>query len=142
MSIYTYQVLWADLDGNQHLKNTRYLDYASHSRFRFLTEQGFGPKAFAQHKLGPVVFEDRVAYRKELRLMDTFTVSVETAGRNERGSRFIMVNRICDEAGELCAEITSMCAWFDLAERKVAAPPSALFAVMEHTPRTSDYRLL
>ena len=53
MSIYTYQVLWADLDGNQHLKNTRYIDYASHSRFRFLTEQGFGPKAFAQHKLGP-----------------------------------------------------------------------------------------
>ncbi|MGL6155321.1 MAG: hypothetical protein ACRC1O_01755, partial [Ralstonia mannitolilytica] len=37
MSIYTYQVLWADLDGNQHLKNTRYIDYASHSRFRFLT---------------------------------------------------------------------------------------------------------
>ena len=41
MSIYTYQVLWADLDGNQHLKNTRYLDYAAHTRFRFLTEHGF-----------------------------------------------------------------------------------------------------
>jgi acyl-CoA thioester hydrolase len=141
-SSYDYQVAWADLDANNHLKNTRYLDYAAQTRFRFLADHGFPPAAFAEARLGPVVFEDRVAYRKELRLLESFTVRQELRGHRPDGSRFIMLNRFFNAQDELCAEVTSHGAWFSLKERKIVVPPTTLFAAMDATPRADEFEAL
>ncbi|HKZ73564.1 MAG TPA: acyl-CoA thioesterase [Steroidobacteraceae bacterium] len=53
-----FTVLWGDLDANQHMRNTAYLDYAAQSRFVFLASQGFGPGEFRRHRMGPVVLRD------------------------------------------------------------------------------------
>jgi len=139
MLYYDYQVLWADLDANNHLRNTGYLDYASQTRMRFLADHGFTPEAFARQRLGPIVFEDKVVYRKELRLLEPFRVSIETRGRSANGAKFILVNRIYNQREELCAEVQSHGAWFSLAERRIVEPPAELMAAMEAMPKTGDY---
>lgn len=142
MTAFEFQVTWADLDSNAHLKNTRYLDYAAQARFLFLAEAGFTPQAFAEAKMGPVVFEDRVEYRKELRLLQHFSVRMQVGGLSEDGAKFIMVNEVLNPKGELCARVQTTAAWFSLDSRKVTPPPPALKAAMEQAERTEDFRWL
>lgn len=142
MSNYSFQVAWADLDANNHLKNTGYLDYAAQTRFRFLADHGFPPAAFAEARLGPVVFEDRVSYQKELRLLEAFTVSMELKAHKDDGSRFIMLNRFRNGDGQDCAEVWSRGAWFSLKERRIVVPPAALLEAMNATPHAMDFERL
>ncbi|AYC32262.1 thioesterase [Pseudomonas cavernae] len=142
MLAYDFQVAWADLDSNGHVKNSRYLDYVSQARFLFLAEFGFTPQAFAEVKMGPVVFEDRVQYRREMRLLQKFSVQVRVGGLSEDGAKFIMVNDVVNEKGELCAKVTSNAAWFSLESRKITPPPAALKKAMEDAPRTEDFHWL
>jgi acyl-CoA thioester hydrolase len=142
MNVFDFQVQWADLDANNHVKNARYLDYASQTRVLFLAQAGFTPQAFVEMGIGPIVFEDRVQYMKELRLLDRFRVDVQAKGANQSGSRFILLNRILNEAGEECAQVWSHGAWFDLRQRKIVPPPPTLMAAMQAMPRSADFESL
>jgi acyl-CoA thioester hydrolase len=142
MTAFDFQVTWADLDSNAHLKNTGYLDYAAQARFLFLAAAGFTPQAFAEAKMGPVVFEDRVEYRKELRLLQHFSVRMQVGGLSEDGAKFIMVNEVRGPKDELCARVVTTAAWFSLESRKVTPPPPVLKAAMEQAERTEDFRWL
>lgn len=142
MHIFDFQVTWADLDSNAHLKNSRYLDYAAQARFLFLAAAGFTPQAFAEAKLGPVVFEDLVEYRKELRLLQPFQVRMAVGGLSTDGAKFIIVNEVRNAQGELCARVQSQAAWFSLESRRVTPPPAGLKAAMEQAPRTEGFRWL
>jgi acyl-CoA thioester hydrolase len=134
-----FQVAWGDVDYNRHLANTAYLDYAAQTRFLYLAEAGFGPDAFAAHGIGPAVLKDEITYRRELKLLEPFSVQFLAAGQNPDRSRFILVNRFVNEAGQLCAELRSLGAWFDLTARRIVPPPPALLAAMEGLERTEDY---
>ncbi|MWV16028.1 thioesterase [Pseudomonas sp. L-22-4S-12] len=140
MIAFDFQVTWADLDSNAHLKNSRYLDYAAQARFLFLASAGFPPQAFAEARMGPVVFEDRVEYRKELRLLQHFSVRMQIGGMSEDGAKFILVNEVLNPKGELCARVVTSAAWFSLETRKVTPPPPALKTAMEQIERTADFR--
>lgn len=142
MNEHRYQVTWGDLDANNHLRNTAYLDYAATTRFRYLAGAGFTPREFAKLRLGPVVFEDTVRYQRELRLLEEFSVTIELRGQNETGSRFILLNRFFNAAGELAAEVHSHGGWFSLDERKIVAPPPGLLAAMNAMARSEDFQAL
>jgi acyl-CoA thioester hydrolase len=134
-----FQVAWGDVDYNRHMANTAFLDYAAQTRFLQLTAAGFGPDAFEAHGLGPVVMKDEISYRRELKLLDVFSVQFLAGGMNPDRSRFILVNRFVNEAGKLCAELRSHGVWFDLAVRKPVEPPPGLRAAMESLERVEDY---
>jgi acyl-CoA thioester hydrolase len=142
MTRFDFQVTWADLDSNAHLKNSRYQDYAAQARFLFLAGAGFTPQAFAEARIGPVVFEDRIEYRKELRLLQPFSVSVQVGALSEDGSKFAMLSEVNNAKGELCARLTTSGAWFSLETRRVSVPPPALKAAMEAAERSEDFRWL
>lgn len=137
-----FQVTWADLDANRHMRNAAYLEYASQTRFFYLAQHGFTPEAFAKHDIGPAILKDEISYRRELRFLEKFTVTFEEAGRNADASRTILVNRVIREDGKVCAEIHSMFVWIDLKERKVVPPPPALLAAMDAVARTEDWAAL
>lgn len=139
---HTYQVAWDDLDANQHLRNTAYLDYAAQTRLLYLASQGFTTTEFQKHGIGPIVFEDNISYHRELFLLETFTVQVRTGGLNDSGSKFVLVNRILRDDGTLSAVVRSPGAWLDLKSRKIAAPPPLLKKVMEDLERDEDFQSL
>jgi acyl-CoA thioester hydrolase len=59
---------WPDMDFNQHMRNAAYLGASEDCRMQFLAERGFTMERFRERKLGPVVLEDRLTYKKELTL--------------------------------------------------------------------------
>jgi len=137
-----FTVVWADLDANQHMRNTAYLDYAAQSRFLFLASRGFPPGEFRRHRLGPVVLRDTVEYRRELNHLDVFTLRLELAGMSEDGARFALANTFTNARGELAATVRSDGAWFALEARRVQPPPEALLAAMNRMPRSAEFRTL
>jgi acyl-CoA thioester hydrolase len=134
-----YRVGWSDLDGNAHMANTSYLDHAHNTRFLFFALNGFTGERFAAEKFGPVVVRDEVVYRKELRLLEEFTVNFELAGISDDGVRFRIRNTFRTASGDFAAAVTSEGLWFDLERRRPRAPPLDLDDLMRSLQRSDDY---
>ncbi len=135
-----FRVRWPDVDFNQHMRNAAYLGCAEDLRMRYLDAGGWSMERFTELRLGPVVLEDRLVYRKELRLLEPFRVDLELAGASEGAERMRVRNRffrISDEA--LCATVDSLVLWLDLAARRPVAPPAALRDLWLALPRTGDF---
>jgi acyl-CoA thioester hydrolase len=138
----TFHVSWAHLDSNAHMANTAYLDVVVDVRFMYFASQGFAPADWARLKLGPVVRRDEVDYRRELRLLQTFTVDMRLAGLSDDCSRFRFRNEIRRDDGELAARVTSLGGILDLATRKITAPPEALAIAIRALEHTEDFETL
>jgi len=139
---FTTHVSWADLDANGHMANTAYLDVVVDARFSYFTSKGFAPAEFAKLRIGPVVRRDEVDYFKELHMLQPVKVNFMLAGISDDASRFRIRNEIFRADGELSARVTSLGGWFDLAARKLVAPPDKLAEAMRSLERTADFEML
>ena len=137
-----FQVAWEHLDANGHAANTSYMQLAVNTRFLYLASKGFTPAEFARHRLGPVVRRDEIDYFREVRLLEAVCVNLLLAGVSEDNSRFRLVNEIRRLDGELAARVCSLGGWFDLAARRLAAPPPALADAIRDIERTRDFEVL
>jgi acyl-CoA thioester hydrolase len=136
-----FRARWTDMDFNQHMRNAAYLGCAEETRVRFLDAHGWSMAEFMKRRLGPVVVEDRLTYRKELTLLEPFSVALWLAGSTADGRKMAARNvftRASD--GALCASVDSVVLWFDLEQRKPVVPPPELLALWMKLPRTDDYR--
>lgn len=137
-----FHVAWAQLDSNAHMANTAYLDLVVDVRFMYFAEKGFPPEEFAKRRIGPIVRRDEVDYHRELRLLDPVRVNFLLAGISEDASRFRIVNEVFRDDGKLAARVTSLGGWFDLAARRLVAPPPDLARVLHELDRTPDFAAL
>jgi acyl-CoA thioester hydrolase len=133
---------WADMDFNSHMKNTAYLDKTADVRQMFLIEHGFPIEQFAGQRVGPVVMKDEVEYFREVGLQQEITVTYALAGHALDGSRFLVRHEIFRQDGKLAARVTSTGGWLHLDERRLVAPPPALFAAMNLLEKTNDFVVL
>lgn len=138
----SFEVRWADLDPNRHLRNTAYNDYATHVRFRYLEERGFGAAEFAAHDIGPVIFREEVRYYREITMNETITVDYKVAGLTPDARRFRLTHDILRGDGVLAARLVAEGAWLDLTKRKVVTPPPQLAELLRALPRTADFEEL
>jgi acyl-CoA thioester hydrolase len=131
---------WPDMDFNQHMRNAAFLGASEDCRMRFLSENGFTMDEFMRRKLGPVVLEDRLVYRKELKLLEPFRVDMELAAITRDGRRMKVRNSIFRELDSaLAATVESVVMWLDLKERKPVAPPEDLQAAWMSLRRADDF---
>jgi acyl-CoA thioester hydrolase len=133
---------WADMDFNSHMSNTAFLDKCADIRQMFLMENGFPVEEFLRLRIGPVLMKDEVEYFREVGLQQQITVTYALAGQSLDGSRFLLRHEIFRLDGKLSARVTSAGGWMDLTERKLIAPPPALFSAMNSLERTSDFVVL
>ena len=133
-------VRWSDLDGNNHMANTAFLDACVDVRLAFFEQQGFPRSELARLGFGPVVRRDEVDYLRELRLGQHYGVDFELAGCSEDGSRFILRNTFWLEDGTTkAAVVSSHGGWLDLRARRLVAPPEGLLTALHALPRTADF---
>jgi acyl-CoA thioester hydrolase len=131
---------WPDMDFNQHMRNAAYLGASEDCRMRFLAERGFTMEHFRERKLGPVVLEDRLTYKKELKLLEAFRVELALANITRDGRRMRVRNTFYrDSDGAPVATVESVVLWFDLAARKPIAPPEELKDIWLSLARTDDF---
>ena len=137
--IIEFTVGWGDLDANNHMRNTAYLDFAATARFTFFTQHGFPAARFRELQFGPVAFKDEVEYARELMLLESFRVNFLQDGMNRDGSAFRIVNEFLNAKGERAALVKTHGAWFNLGQRKIQPPPPELLAAMQNLPKTATF---
>ena len=137
-----FEVRWADLDVNWHMKNTAWIELGVSARVAFLASKGFSAESFQQLKMGPVMFRDEVRYLREARLGDVLTYTVELAGLSPAACHWEMAHEVRHEDSSVAARLRVEGAWMDLARRKLRRPPDELAEIMRGLRRTEDFREL
>lgn len=135
----TFEVRWADLDPNAHMRHSAYADYGAQARVGFLSEHGFGLGQFMKLRLGPVLFREDLKYLREIRPNETIKVTCEAVGVSPNRKHWRIRHRIFRQDGELACVIDCQGAWLDLTSRKVIPAPPELEAAMQAMPRSGDY---
>ena len=133
---------WFDLDANRHMKNTAYMEKSVDCRLRYFNSTGVSPDIFAKWKVAFVVVSDQVTYSKELFLGDRMRVQMLCGCINEKGTRFLIVNRILTPDGDRVYEIRSMVVWLNTETRTSTVPPPELSGLLQNLARTDDFALL
>jgi len=135
-----FRARWADMDYNQHMRNAAFLGHSEETRMRFLDRSGWTMEEFARRRLGPVVLEDKLTYKKELKLLEPFHVDLLLVAIAADGRRMKVRNRFFRDADDaLCAVVDSVVLWFDLAARKPVVPPDELARLWLQLPRAEDF---
>ncbi len=135
----TFPVLWSDLDPNGHMRGPRYLDYAAEMPFYFLIDHGFDFSAFSREQSGPVAFKQAITHLKEVRFGDSITIDHRLRGLSRDGSRWAFRYRITRRDGKEVAIAEIEGAFFSLATRKIAPPPTGLMDLIRRLPREADF---
>lgn len=137
-----FEIGWRDIDANGHVANTSYLGYAVDMRIAYFDSCGFSLTTFVDEGFGPVIKSDFVEYLRELRMLESFTVTIENGGFSDDGSRFRVVNNIYKRERVIAARITSLGGWLDLKERKLIEPPNLIKQAWQKLPKTDDFAVL
>ncbi|HUM13081.1 MAG TPA: thioesterase family protein [Myxococcaceae bacterium] len=138
-----YRARWADMDFNQHMRNAAYLGVAEETRLRYLEAHGWPMREFSRRRLGPVVVEDVLTYRKELNLLEPFRVELAVAAITDDARKMRIRNRFLRSSdGALCATVQSLVLWFDLEQRRTVVPPPELGQLWLQLGRTEDFARL
>ncbi len=130
---------WGDMDFNAHMGAAAYLMKCFDVRMMFFAEHGYPMGEFARLRVGPVSMKDELEYFREVGLLDPIVVTLQAAGLSADGSRWCLRQEVQRPDGKLCARLTSVGGWMDLAARKLMAPPPALQALFDPAHRTEDF---
>lgn len=137
--IKTYQVRWADLDPNQHLRHSAYNDIAAHMRIMLLEAAGVTMDKMRDAQLGPVLFREETVFRREVGAGETISVDSKLLRARENGSRWSFIQEFYKQDGVKAATLTVDGAWLSLVHRKLTMPPEEMTAQFLSIPRVENF---
>ena len=131
------------MDFNQHMRNGAYLGTAEETRLRFLESGGWPMSELYRRRLGPVVVEDVLTYKHELRLLEPFRVDMAISAISPDARKMKVRNRFLRSSdGALCATVETLILWFDLEARSTVVPPAELGQLWLGLARADDFTML
>ena len=135
-----FEVIWANMDPNRHMRHTAYNDYAAQVRVAFMSENGLSLEEMESLHLGPILFREETQFLSEIRMGEKIEVDVQIAGLSADGERWKMVHQIFKSDGKLSAIIKVEGAWIDMEKRKLKPPPEVLVKKFNALTKTQDYQ--
>ncbi|MTI22200.1 acyl-CoA thioesterase [Fulvivirga sp. RKSG066] len=136
----TFEVKWAEVDPNMHLRHTAYLDFADQARIRFFRANGFSFNKLMQMGIGPIIFGTETDYRKEILLSETITIDCELLEQSSDGRKWKIKHDVYKEDGSHAATLTYRGAWMDIRARKLTAPPEEIVKLLDSlSPKMASY---
>lgn len=135
----TYEVRWADLDPNRHMRHSVYLDYAAQTRVALFRAYSLPMDEVAKIGLGPVLFREEIKYLREVNGMDEVTVHCQLNWMYQDGSRWSFFHRMFKNGETPVSELTVEGAWLDLETRKLGTPSDNVISIMKQFPMTEDF---
>ena len=136
-----FEIRWSDLDPNRHLANARFTDLATHTRFSFLDELGFGQKEFAQHQFGPIIFGEEIKYFKEVHFGEKILIDFQMSNSSEGGFFYEFQHSFYKKDGNEAARLKIYGSWMNLASRKLERPPKILVELFDQVPKSEDFEI-
>jgi len=134
-----FNVIWANLDPNAHMRHTAYNDYAAQVRVKMFDEFGFSLHNIMKMGFGPVLFQENTTFIKEVRINDTITVDSAAFALRRDKKIWKLRHQIFDGQGDLACKIEVVGAFLDLNTRKVAAPTEKIVVMLNQLPTTEDF---
>jgi acyl-CoA thioester hydrolase len=138
----SFQVIWANIDANRHLRHTAYNDYAAQLRVSFFTDNGFSIDNFSKLEIGPILFSEETKFLREVGMNEVIKVDILLQGMRQDGSRWKIIHYLYKENGIKAAVITVEGAWLDLKIRKLIVPPKDFLVIFENMPKSEDFTFL
>ena len=137
----TFQVIWADMDPNRHMRHTAYNDYAAQLRVSFFNDFGLDLKKLGELQIGPILFREETRFLREVSMNDSIKVDILLLGMRKDASRWKIVHNIYRSDEVLSAVITVEGAWMDLVKRKLVIPPEEVIDAVHKMPRHPDFSI-
>ncbi len=135
----TFEIRWGDLDPNRHVANSAYVEFMNDTRMTYMNRNGFTQNKFAEHNIGPVVFNEEYHYLKEIMPREIIYVDVELKGVSEDKRFYRFAHCLYKESGEIAVYSELLFGWMDLSERKLRVPPGELLNILENMPKSDSF---
>ena len=132
------QLRWADIDPNFHVRHSAYYDWGAFCRIEFLNEYGLTTDVMSQLKFGPILFREECVFRKEIKLGDVITISLQLTKSRKDYSRWSIQHQITKDNG-IAAVLSVDGAWIDTNLRKLATPPEQVTHVFSQMPKSESF---
>lgn len=136
---YEGQVIWSQIDANQHMRHSAYADVAAQARLNMLLAEGLSPVKLLSMGIGPVLFREELFYLREIVLNDDIKVTCEITKSRADGSRWFIRHEIYRSDGVKAAIINVDGAWIDMNKRRLTLLPKELSDLFITSPRSTDY---
>jgi acyl-CoA thioester hydrolase len=133
------QVMWSQIDANQHMRHSAYADFAAQARLMLLEEAGLSPAELYKLNIGPLMFREELIFLREVVMNDRLKVSCELTRSRPDGSRWSIRHEIFRGDGVKAAIVNVDGAWLDMTLRKLTRLPPELARRFMATPRSADY---
>ena len=125
---YRVHIVESHLDTFGHVNNATYLQLFEEARWDLITGRGYGLQTIRETRLGPVILEAHVKFRREVTNRETITIV--TALESYQGKIGSLRQRVRKEDGALACDALFTCALWDIDARKmVEATPAWAHAV-------------
>lgn len=132
-------VLWSQIDANQHLRHSAYADFAAQARLCMLEQAGITTRSLLDLKIGPILFREDISYLRETGLGDRVRVSCELMRARPDGSRWSIRHELYRSDDVKTAVIIAEGAWIDMQQRKLALLPEHISASFMNAPKSGDF---
>lgn len=136
------EVRWSDLDANMHLANQSYMSFTSFARVRALNELGVTMWNLKKWQRGPIIFEERFNFFREIMPDSSIYIHTRVTGVSEDLSLFEFQHDLYDEKGEHKAHSQIFGCWMDMKHRKMAKDFPEDFQKILEQFKTDDVRIL
>ena len=133
-----FNVLWADLDPNNHVHHTVFSKYASETRIAFFVRSGLLPDYLKEHNIGPILFREEIHYYNEVSLGEMLRVNCLVTSMPENASKINIRNDIFMSNGKKAATVYSTTMWLDLINRKLVQPPPKVVEAFRSLEKADD----
>lgn len=136
----TFEVTWADMDPNRHMRHSVYNDYAAQTRIGMFADYGLSITEIGRLGFGPILFREETEFLREINLLEIITVNCALTTMRRDGSRWGFLHEIYKEGedGIKAAQIVVEGAWLNLDSRKLGTLPQ-LREVMNRFPKTENF---
>ena len=135
------EVIWADMDPNQHMRHTSYSQYAAHTRIAFFNERGYALTKLATMGLGAILLREQSTYRREIGLHEQIKITMELMQSTEDFSYYTISHTVYKENGKVAAKVIIDGTWIDMEKRSIAAPfPEVIDTVIKKMPFHKDFK--
>ncbi|REE05745.1 acyl-CoA thioesterase [Marinoscillum furvescens] len=137
-----FQVIWADLDPNAHMRHTAYNDYAAQVRVGLFDELGLPLKDLVASGYGPVLFHEDTTFKREVFMNEHITVDCAALSFRKDLKVWKFRQQIWKADESLACTVIATGAFMSLKERKVVVPPQQIIDMLERIPKTGDFHWL
>src|SRR5258708_16896183 len=136
---YEGQVLWSQIDPNQHMRHSAYADFGAQARLNMLERSGLTPAMLYGYKIGPVLFREDLIYLREVGINEYISVTCEITRSRPDGSRWSIRHELYRKDGIKAAIINLDGAWIDIEKRKLGVLPPEISKLFIQADKRSDY---